>query len=288
LAGTAAPIKVLIVTAHPDDESEMAAVTYRIGKELGGTVDQVIVSDGEAGYRYSLLAERVYGMHLTEESVGRSALPAIRRREALNAGRILGIRHHYFLNQKDTQNTKNPSDVMQGTWNLQTVRTFLTKIIRSERYDFVFTLLPTAETHGQHQAATFLTLEAVSGLPSALRPVVLGVATSTSTSPIPTFRARGDYSISRTLSERPAYSFDRDVHFGFHDALSYEIIVNWVIAEHKSQGLFQTEVGKQRWENYWVFATGRADSADLASALFRNLGSANLPAQHFRFASSRP
>ena len=32
---------------------------------------------------------------------------------------------------------------------------------------------------------------------------------------------------------------DRTVKFGFQDALDYQIIVNWVIAAHKSQGAYQ-------------------------------------------------
>jgi hypothetical protein len=45
------PVRVLLVVAHPDDEYEVAGTVYRISKELSGTVDQVIITDGEAGYR---------------------------------------------------------------------------------------------------------------------------------------------------------------------------------------------------------------------------------------------
>src|SRR5580700_9804314 len=68
-------LKVLAVVAHPDDEYAFAATIYRITQELGGVVDQVVISNGEAGYRYSVLAEQIYGKHLTEEQVGRSDLP---------------------------------------------------------------------------------------------------------------------------------------------------------------------------------------------------------------------
>jgi len=51
------PVRVLLVVAHPDDEYEVASTVYRISKELFGTVAQVIITDGEAGYRYSSLAE---------------------------------------------------------------------------------------------------------------------------------------------------------------------------------------------------------------------------------------
>ena len=106
--------KVLLVVAHPDDEYTFAATVYRISRELGGYVDQVVVTNGEAGYHYSQLAETFYGEHLSEETVGRLRLPEIRKRETIAAGRILGIRHHYFLDQQDTQyilNVKEPLHV---------------------------------------------------------------------------------------------------------------------------------------------------------------------------------
>jgi hypothetical protein len=64
------PVRVLLVVAHPDDEYEVAGTVYRISKELFGTVDQVIITDGEAGYRYSSLAVPYYGIDLTNEAVG--------------------------------------------------------------------------------------------------------------------------------------------------------------------------------------------------------------------------
>src|SRR5512138_3711908 len=92
----AARPKTLMVMAHPDDEYAMAGVAYRISHELGGIVDHVVVTDGAGGYRYATLAEAVYGVAIAGEP---DNLPAIRRREAVNAGRILGVRKQYFLDQ---------------------------------------------------------------------------------------------------------------------------------------------------------------------------------------------
>ena len=82
--------KLLIVVAHPDDEYAFAATTYRLTRELGWAADLVVITNGEAGYRYSALAEAVYGVVLTSERDARSRLPAIRRRETLAAGKVLG------------------------------------------------------------------------------------------------------------------------------------------------------------------------------------------------------
>src|SRR5262245_31305394 len=75
--------RVLAVFGHPDDETVFAATLYKIGSYLGGTCDAVVITDGEAGFKYSTLAEALYGAELTDERVGRSALPAIRRKEML-------------------------------------------------------------------------------------------------------------------------------------------------------------------------------------------------------------
>ena len=64
--------------------------------------------------------------------------------------------------------------------------------------------------------------------------------------------------------ERPVFVFDRDSHFGYRNALNYQIVVNWFIAEHKSQGLFQTDSGKHQLEQFWLFeASGRDASRDV-------------------------
>src|SRR5271155_1041878 len=121
------PLKLLAVVAHPDDEYALAATAYRIARELGGTVDQVIISNGEAGYRYSSPAEQIYGLVLTDEKVGRANLPEIRKQESLAAGRIIGIRQHHFLDQKDSGFTLDP-EAVNTEWDVPLVRTLLTRL----------------------------------------------------------------------------------------------------------------------------------------------------------------
>src|SRR5262245_49416530 len=87
--------RLLIVVAHPDDEYAFAASTWRLTHELGWSADQVIITDGESGFRYSSLAEAVYGKSLANEHDGRVNLPAIRREEARRAGKLIGIGRHY-------------------------------------------------------------------------------------------------------------------------------------------------------------------------------------------------
>jgi hypothetical protein len=83
--------KVLVVTAHPDDDATMAGTNYKIVHDLKGTVDIALITNGEGGYKYSTLAEDIYGLKLTDEAVGRKYLPEIRKKE-LEAGAVCSMR----------------------------------------------------------------------------------------------------------------------------------------------------------------------------------------------------
>ena len=115
------PPRVLIVEAHPDDESACAASVYKITHDLHGTVDLAVITDGEGGYKYSTLANDYYHLNLTDESIGRKKLPGIRRRELQAAGAILGIRHYTFFNQKDARYTLNVHEGLDSLWDVPLV-----------------------------------------------------------------------------------------------------------------------------------------------------------------------
>jgi LmbE family N-acetylglucosaminyl deacetylase len=253
--------KLLIVVAHPDDEYAFAATTYRLVRELGWTADQAILTNGEAGYRYSGLAEALYGVSLTEENAGRAHLPSIRKEEALRAGKILGIRQHYFLDQQDSGFAEDAASAESGNWDRPRLLAFLFDLLSRERYDAVFTLLPTAGTHGHHRAATILALEAVSRLPEDQRPLVLGAEPRSRSGAALAFSGLKQQDLTRTAGSEPTLVFDRTSRFGYRDALSYQIVVNWVIAEHKSQGLFQTDYGRHQIEEFWLFDASGKDAA---------------------------
>src|SRR3954454_12902795 len=93
----APPPRLLLVTAHPDDETMFAGAVYQATHALGAQVDLVVLTHGEGGFRYATLAEPLYGLRLTDEAVARVHLPAIRKRELLGAARILGLRDCVFL-----------------------------------------------------------------------------------------------------------------------------------------------------------------------------------------------
>ena len=268
---SAEPPRVLLAVAHPDDEYTFAATVYRITKELGGVADQVVITDGAGGFHYSSLAGPIYGVDLTREQVARTALPEIRRKETLGAGRILGIRRHYFLNQKDAGFTVDPNVAVSRLWDTHKITSFLTKLIASQRYQFVLTVLPTPDAHGHHQAATWLTLQAVAMLPEEARPAVLGGDPGVASDPPTPYSANPRLANTEVWPGAPVFSFDRNTSFGFNHELNYQIVVNWMIAEHKSQGMFQLSANKHDVERYWLFAGSGSNALTATSALFERL-----------------
>lgn len=258
------PTRILLVLAHPDDEYDMAATVYRVTTELHGVVDEIIITDGEAGYHYSSLAERYYGVALTGESANRARLARIRVGESRRAAKVLGIRRQWYLGEKNIPFTQSSDAPLHTSWHTKRILQTISQRIREGEYDFVFVLLPEPETHGEHKAATILTLQAVESLPNEHRPMVLGAAAGNAThlqyDPIP------GQSLTHTLTTEPEFCFDRDTRFGYEKSLSYQIVVDWVIAEHKSQGLFQTKCLQDRFENFWIFATTLPGALDKTAA----------------------
>jgi LmbE family N-acetylglucosaminyl deacetylase len=265
------PIQALLVNAHPDDESESAAVVYRITHELGGTADQVVVTNGEGGYRYAALAEAFYRLPLTNAIDRRELLGPIRREEVMRAGRILGIRHSYFLDQTDTGATLSANDALEA-WDIARVRQELRTLLEFEHYNLVIILLPTSDTHGHHKTVAALTLEAIAQMETADRPAVLGVRTvPPDVTDAITFSELTGYPLTRTTSAEPFWSFDRRTPLACHPSLNYSIVVNWVIAEHKSQGLFQLENGRRNHEHFWLFAAAGKAGAVRARDFVRSM-----------------
>ena len=198
------------MVAHPDDEILFAATVYRMAVQLGGTVDELIVTNGEGGFRYSTLAEAYYGKQLTDEAVGRKELPAIRKQEALNAGKILGIRNHYFLDQKDEKFTTDINEGLNHLWDPQFVENTIEDLCRGEHYQYIFTVLPRSTTHGHHQAVTVLATRAIRQLPENLRPVLL--AADTDGSAYVPLAGVGETNVWQSA---PVSAFDRNTTFGF-------------------------------------------------------------------------
>jgi LmbE family N-acetylglucosaminyl deacetylase len=266
--------RVLLVTAHPDDDALFGGSVYKITHSLGGRVDVAVVTNGEGGYKYSTLAEPIYGFELTDEKVARERLPGIRKKEMIAGGSIVGIRNYFFLDQKDQEYT---TDLEQGIapWDLDHVRARLRSILTAGGYDFVFVMLPVPTTHAHHQGAALLALEVVSQLPAADRPVVLGGTGYRKSSPERvSFTGRDEFPLTRVRPGAPVFEFDRTRKFGLNDRLDYNIVVNWLIAEHKSQGTMQLLMNGLDVEQYFYFDLNGEAGLQEARTLFDRLAQA--------------
>ncbi len=73
------------------------------------------------------------------------------------------------------------------------------------------------------------------------------------------------------VSNTDPYIFDRTQKFGYKDVLDYKIIINWLIAEHKSQGTMQLLMNRGDYEQYWYFDINPMKSREKTEELFEKL-----------------
>ena len=262
--------KVLAVQAHPDDETMYAATLYAIAQHLDGEIDVAVITDGSGGFDYAMLAEPIYDKPLAAEPEARFYLPAVRKQEMLRGADILGLRNVFFLDEYDHMYMLDADTVLQHVWDADHVRDRLTEILRAGDYDFVFTLLPTEDTHGHHKSAGILALEAVSALPAGDRPAVLG-GLATDAGVEPTYDGLSEYPLTEPRSTEPAFAFDRRDPLEVDSLLTYQVIVNWLIAEHKSQGTLQLLMNEWDIEHFWPFTMNSAAAVERARELFYRL-----------------
>ncbi|MDX1672578.1 MAG: PIG-L family deacetylase, partial [Balneolaceae bacterium] len=265
--------KILLVTAHPDDDALYSATVFKTTYLLDGVVDLAVMTNGEGGYRYSTLGNYLYGKNLDKEEVGRAWLPGIRKKEVMAGGEIVGIRNYYFLDQVDDQYSEDIAIPLKK-WNTDYVTARLQKVIREEEYDFIFTMLPHAGTHAHHKASALLTLRAVINLPRNLRPLVLGTTILRSEEDSTEFRQLKGYPLTEIDRSVGHFTFNRNQRFGHEKRLNYNIISNWVIAEHKSQGTMQLFMGAGVIEEYWYYRINPDDGVTKVREFFKAVNAA--------------
>src|SRR5437588_5326553 len=138
---------LLVVTAHPDDESMMGATMARYADE-GKVVALVTCTHGEGG-----------GNGTGRE--GGPALGIVREAELRKCLGILGVRHLYFLNQPDWAYTESVQATLAKWGHEETLRR-LVRFVRLLHPEVICTMdpAPVGGQHGHHQAAGRLATEA--------------------------------------------------------------------------------------------------------------------------------
>jgi len=260
--------KILLVTAHPDDDAIFSATVWKTTKLLGGTVDLALLTNGEGGYRYSTLGNYVYGLELDKEEVGRAHLPTIRKKELIAGGDVVGIRNYFFFDQQDFYYTQDVEETLEK-WDTEFSVNKLFSIMEKENYDFLFMMLPFDEFHGHHKAATVLALEAMMRLPEENRPIALQSFVRRPGEPGQQFVELPGHPNTKVM-EGVTFEFDRNQTFGFNDRMNYNMITNWVIAEHKSQGTMQMRARSMdgNIEKYWYVEINGEGGIEKTSTYF--------------------
>ena len=130
--------------------------------------------------------------------------------------------------------------------------------------------MPVPTTHAHHKCASILALRAVQSLPAAERPIILGQRSYNQGVELDPFEGLDAFPITKLQDGEP-FVFNRTQPFGYKERLNYKIIVNWVIAEHKSQGTMQMLMhqGDQEW--YYPFAINDISAREKCTALFERL-----------------
>ncbi|WP_153796185.1 PIG-L family deacetylase [Foetidibacter luteolus] len=263
--------RVLAIVAHPDDESIFCVTLYKIARELQGTVDLFVITNGEAGYKYSTLAEQVYGVKLTDEKSGRSRLPGIRKKELMNAGKILGVSNYYFAEQVDSRFCLDEKEPLDTSWNTSSIKEKLAKVLTDNKYDYAICVLPEPSQHGQHKAASLLALSTISSLPADKKPLVLGALVRNKADSTFKFSGYGNYSETATLTDTALFRTDRTASFSYGNRVNYKVIANWEIAEHKSQGATQMTMNDGDYEEFWYFKQNGNEGLEKCRTFFSQL-----------------
>jgi len=265
--------KVLVVTAHPDDETGFSVTMFKITKELKGTVDMAVMTDGGGGFADSQLGAIYFGLNLTDSIVARTHLPMIRKQEILNAGKIMGVRNIYFMEQPDDFYSTDINPYISGkNWNIPYVESRMDKLLAERQYDFVITMLPHDGQHGHHKTSVMMALRAVQRYKGANKPIIIaGNAGREGMKPME-FTMLDGYPETKIKADAPKFTLNRAYRFAENDKLSYKIVADWVIAEYKSQGAIQENgIHRTDFETYHYYDINNANGIARVQKLFDDL-----------------
>lgn len=269
--------KVLIVTAHPDDEIMFPVVVFKITHELKGSADLALLTDASGGFN-GMVASSYFGMNMLDSAVGRKQLPIIRKKEIQESGHILGVKNYFFFNQRDDFYNRDEKPYLQGKrWNMAYVEKRLDSILTAGQYDYVFCLVPHEGQHAHHKTASLSAIRAVQRYKGTKKPIVLG-GQSMNKDYTFQFSELPGYSETRISPTAPVFTFDRSYTFGEDNKHSYMIVADWVKAAHKTQsGDMNQAMHRGDLETFWYFALNGDDRIGEVKQLFDTLKTAGFP-----------
>lgn len=262
--------KILIVTAHPDDETMFAVTVFKTTRELKGSADLALLTDASGGFN-GMVASSYYGMNMLDSTLGRKHLPLIRKKEMMQAGEVMGIGQYFFFDQRDDYYNRNEKPYLDGrNWDKTVVERRLDEILRRGGYDFVFCLIPDEGQHAHHKAASLYALQAVERM-QGRRPIVLGGRAMDRSSTY-AYQGLAGYPEAAPHPTAPIFTFDRSAAFGEANKHSYMIVADWVKAAHKSQsGDMNQAMHRGELETFRYFALNGSERIQEAVRFFEQL-----------------
>lgn len=262
-----------MITAHPDDETTFSVTLFKITKELKGTVDMAVMTDGGGGFADSQLGAMYFGLALTDSVVARTYLPMIRKQEILNAAKIMGIRNIYFMEQPDDFYSTNIEPYISGkNWNIPYIENRLDVLLTERNYDFIITMLPEKGQHGHHKTSVLLGLRAVQRFNGAHKPIIIAGSTRKNGTENSKFSMLEGFPETKINPTAPTFNLNRAYRFAENDKLSYKIVADWVISEYKSQGAIQENaIHKVDEELYQYFDINDVNGIQKVKSLFEDL-----------------
>lgn len=269
--------KVLIVTAHPDDETMFPVTVFKITREMNGRADLALLTDASGGFN-GMVASSYFGMNMLDSVVGRKQLPTIRKQEMRASGEILGVKNYFFFDQRDDFYNRDENPYIQGKrWNMAYVEKRLDSILTAGHYDYVFCMVPHEGQHAHHKTASLSALRAVQRYKGAKRPIVLG-GQSMNKGSVFRFDELPGYPETRISPTAPVFTFDRSHTFGEDNKHSYMIVADWVKAAHKTQsGDMNQAMHRGDLETFWYFALNGDDRIREVQRLFDTLKTVGFP-----------
>ena len=281
--GLATVLSVLVVIAHPDDETLFGGFIHALTYKLNASVDLVCVTNGEGGYPHSGASEPLYSnLKLSTETIGRKHLPRIRQQELLGSARIVGIRKTFFFDQRDLKSTRDIHSIFTEQWNKELVIEQFKQTIQNgngiDGYDLMVIILPNVNSHGHHTASGLLALETIRRLQqtqlmnNVTLPTVIGGSEFVLTQP-PVYPADplAQVAINATVFE---FRFNLKWKVSSSRMVDYRTILFWMAAEHKTQGGLINEIlseDSRTYEQYYYLAINQQCDHDARLAKFQNL-----------------
>ena len=272
--------KVLVVTAHPDDETGFSVTMFKITHELKGTVDMAVMTDGGGGFADSQLGAMYYGLPLTDSVTARTHLPMLRKQEILNAGKIMGVRNIYFMEQPDDLYTTDITPYISGkNWDIGYVEKRMDRLIAERGYDFIITMVPHAGQHGHHKTSVLMALRALQRYKGPNKPIIIAGSSMSANSKPSDFTMLDGYPETKLKPNSPKFTLNRAFRFKENDKVSYKIVADWVISEYKSQGAIQENgIHRTDMEIYHYYDMNDASGIEKVQKFFDDLANSGFAA----------